>query len=262
MLDLISIFNLIPNIDVDTTSINNMVGDFVPYYVRGENRFSYGLSFYYPLLYDVGEIRNYNDLRINNNYNNFLKDFYLNIPETTIEFKDKGSVNNNGLFQVSLTPNSSLYLSSVDYIITSTDEAGKKHIILTDNNITIDQENLTYQSNYNGKQFSLDGHPMYSVTTSRSEDDASFSTPVILNGKRTTLVFDYMNFYEEDIDDYYAIIGTWDSYDENGLPSNAINPLKKGDKIQVLKDLIINGDKIIENYSEEFVINDENVRVT
>ena len=261
MLDLIDIFNHTPDIDYDTSIISETRNRLVPYYVRGENRLAYGLSFYYPLLYNSEEISKYNELAFSDNYHKFLEDFYLNVPNKTIEFDDKGSKNNDGIFQVSLTENSSSYLSSIDYTVTTTDETGKKHIVLEDNNLTIDQDTLTYQSNFKGTCYSIEGHTMYSKATTRSEDSASFSTPVILNGSHTTLVFDFIHSYEDDIDDYYLIMGTWNDYDENGLPNNRIIPLQKGDKIQVLENYTIDGEKTIENFSDEFTLDNDNPQI-
>jgi len=235
---------------------------FVLYAVNGSNRNNGGFSFYYPMVYDEQEIKDYINLRVCEYYNEFLSLYYLNLPEKTIEYKNSGSIEENGTFSVELTPESFNYLSHVDYLLMKKDENNKQHILHTDNNITKDWKNLFFKSNFKGTTVALDEHKLFYTTTSSNEEYVSYSSPIKVNGEKTNLKFIFV--LDETIPNggYYQLIGLWKGYDENGLPDNDIVPLQKGDIIQVVTDVVIENGKTIENYGEKFTISDNGGKIT
>lgn len=220
------------------------------------------MSFYYPERYDKTEIENYTSLGVCEEYNSYLSDYYLDIPSTTIEYSDRGSISTDGAFTVSLTPESGKYLSAIDFQLVSTDSEGNQHILCTDNDITKDWEKLLFKSNFRGVTPALDGHPLYFSTVSSTDIMIRFSAPVKVNGKRTNLIFLFIWDDSYFNDGYYEVFGTWDGYDENGLPSMEYNVLKKGDKIQVVKSTTMKMGVPIEIFSEEFTIGEDGGEIT
>ena len=227
---------------------------FVPYNVDSETRNTGGVSFFYPLVYDRQAIENIISLGINKPYCDFLTDYFLNAPDTTIEYADSGSVADDGAYSVSLTPESISYISSVDFILSNTDDDGTQHIIYTDSDINADWKSLSFKSNFRGVCLNLDGHRLFYTTISNTREYVNFSSPVMINGKRTNLQFAFVDDESYFNSGYYVIYGAWGGYDENGLPDGDVEPLKKGDKIQVVTDVTMENGMPKEHYSEEFTI--------
>ena len=75
-----------------------------------------------------------------------------------------------------------------------------------------------------------------------------------VNGERTNLRFVFVWDSTKFNGGYYKLVGTWIGYDENGLPDNDIVPLKKGDKVQVITDTVLENGGTVETFGEEFTI--------
>ena len=127
--------------------------------------------------------------------------------------------------------------------------------------ILIKTKSIYFKSNFDKKTVALDGHKLFYTTTSSTEKYVSYSSPVKVNGEKTTLKFVFV--WDETMADkgYYMIAGIWKGYDENGLPDNDIVPLQKGDIIQVVTDVVRENGENIENYSEEFIIGDDRGKI-
>ena len=259
LIDLISIFDNTPSIPGDLTGLWEIVGRFVPYNVHGDAHSGKGASFFYPVLYDKNEIEEYVGLGIFEEYNRFLRDYYLDTPEKTVEFADRGSKRPNGDFGITLTEDSLAYLASIDFLLMTKDEGGELQILFTDNDITTDPDKLNYESGFRGRSPALEGHRLFSVTNLRNEYFASFSSPIMVNGERTTLLYDWMELSMEDQNMGACFIptGLWDGYDENGLPDSEIEQLQKGDRVQVVTGVTYENGDAVENWSEEFTITEE-----
>ncbi|MEE3333768.1 MAG: clostripain-related cysteine peptidase [Ruminococcus sp.] len=231
----------------------NETKKFVVYSVNSGERNNSGVSFFYPLNVEQKEIEEYISLGICKEYNDFLSEYYLNAPDTTLEFNDKGSVTKDGAFRVSLTEDSHKYLASVNYLLMETDKDGKQRIIRSDVDIVNDWKNLIFKSDFKGVVPALKGHRMYSKLHVDREFFLDYECPAIVNGKKT-----YIRYYYTPKDKSYIIPGICDGFDENGLPINVFGALINGDKIRLATDVSLSGDKI--NYGKEFVFNeDDNV---
>ncbi|MBQ6558081.1 MAG: hypothetical protein IJL81_01780, partial [Clostridia bacterium] len=189
-------------------------------------------------------------------------DFYLNHPSETVKYSDKGSVAENGAYTVSFFQNSGYYLSTVDYLLMKADSNGTYHILCSDKNIIMNQKALTYQSNFKGLTLALDGHRMFFAATRMNDVYSDYSTPVILNGKRITMHYSYEQYFDGTGGGYYLIFGLWNDYDENGLPDGDYRELKKGDKVQVLTEKVIDGGRTVEKFSEEFTIGENGGKIS
>lgn len=255
LIDLVNfVTNVLENESTNAVDVYITQSQFIPYSVNGGTRKTRGVSFFYPLVYDRQAIADYISVSTSEEYNNFLTKFYLESPDTSIEYTDKGSIADDGAYSVSLSPESISYISSVDFILSQTDDDGLQHIIYTDSDIKADWENLVFKSNFRGIGLDLDGHRMFYTATSNNGEIVCFSSPVIVNGERTNLQFAFVDNENYFNGGYYSIFGTWNGFDENGLPDGDVEPLKKGDKIQVVTDVTMENGMPKEHYSEEFTI--------
>ena len=256
--NLIDLVNFVANVteyeSTNATYVFITASQFIPYTVNGGTRKTRGVSFFYPLVYDRQAIADYISVGISEDYNSFLTRYFLNAPDTTIEYADKGSIADDGAFSVALTPESISYINSVDFILSHTDDYGTQHIVCTDSNIDKDWENLVFKSNFQGVDLALDGHRLFYSSLSDNGEYISFSSPVLVNGEHTNLLFTFVINEEYLNGGYYEILGTWDGYDENGLPDTDIKPLKQGDKIQVVTDVTMEKGLPKEHYGKEFTI--------
>ena len=231
--------------------------DFVLYSVNSGQRNNGGISFYYPLVYNRQEVEDYLELGVIDNYNSFLSEYYTNIPTETITFLDKGSIASDGAFTVELDPDCDDYFSQIDFLLMTRDESGTQHILCSDNDISRDWKKLIFKSNFRGISLALDGHRLFYTSVSNNPDYVSFVAPVKVNGEKTSLRFVFVLDESAFNGGYYQLAGLWSGYDENGLPDNDIIPLKKGDKIQVVTDTVLEDGTTKENYGEEFTIGDD-----
>ncbi len=236
--------------------------NFVLYSVSCGGRTNGGVSFYYPLVYNEKEIRDYISLGMSEYYNEFLKAYYLNIPDLTVEYADKGSIADDGAFTVTLTPGSFNYLSHVDFLLMYTDGVGERHILCTDNDMNKNWDKLIFKSNFRGITLALDGHAMFYSTVASNSNYVSFIAPVRVNGQRTNLRFVFVWDDSYFNGGYYMLAGIWNGYDENGLPDNDIIPLQIGDTVQVLTDTVFKSGRYIETWSEEIIIGEDGGKIS
>lgn len=228
--------------------------DFVLYSVNSGQRKNGGVSFYYPVIYNQKEVDDYINLEVNETFNQFLSKYYSNVPETTLSFSDKGSIASNGAFTVSINSEGRDYFSHIDFLLMNTDESGVKHILCTDNDMNKNWDKMTFRSNFRGITLALDGHRLFYSTVASNPNYISFIAPVKVNGEKTDLRFVFVwdnNYFNGG---YYQLAGTWNGYDENGLPDNDIVPLKAGDKVQVVTDTVMINGEAKENFGKEFII--------
>ena len=250
MVDFIDFSNLVIIFDLFAYKEKD---DFVVYSVNSGERNNSGVSFFYPLSVEQKEIEEYISLGICKEYNDFLSKYYLNAPDTTIEFKDRGSITSDGAFKVSLTEDSHKYLASVNYLLLNKDKDGNQRVISLDVDTVNDWDKLIFKSDFKGVVPALKGHRMYSKLHVDREIFLDYECPAIVNGKET-----YFRYYYTFEDKSYFLPGTCDGIDKNGLPINEFRSLKNGDKIRLATDTSLSGDKI--NYGKEFVFNeDDNV---
>lgn len=233
------------------------VSSFVLYSVNSGQRNNGGVSFFYPAVFNEQEVKDYIKLGVNDNFNRFLLRHYSNVPEKTIEYQDKGSVNENGAFSVKLTPESADYFSHIDFVLMNTDKNGTRHILCTYNDIRKDWKNLSFESNFRGVSLALNGHRLFCSAVSSNSEYISFIAPVKVNGEKTNLRFVFVWDRTMFNNGYFKVAGLWNGYDENGLPDNDIIPLKSADKVQVVTDTVLVNSEPEENYSEEFTIGEE-----
>ena len=252
MVDFADFYGLV-NIEDITAAVE--IKKFVIYNVNSGKRNNTGLSFFYPISVSEKEIQDYISLGVCREYNDFLQEYYLNAPKTTVTFKDRGSIAKDGSFRIQLTENSHKYLASVNYQLIQTDSDGTERVISSGADIKGDWDKLIFKSNFRGVTPALDGHRLYSKLHVDREITLDYEAPAIVNGEKT-----FIRYYYDPEDHSFLIPGTCKGFDENGLPINGFKMLSKGDKVCVATDLDEAKNKI--NYGEEFVIDDKEGEMT
>lgn len=226
---------------------------FVVRSINSGERKNNGVSMYYPIVYDESEIRDYVALGISEKYNEYLERFYLNVPQKTIEFTDKGRIAEDGAFTVSLSKESQRYLSSIDFLLMETGGNGERSILCTDNDIQHDWENMTFKSNFRGVTVAMKDQGFFYSTLSSNDSYTAFTAPILLNGKSTNLRFYFINDESrQPLGGYYAAAGVWDGFDEHGLPSNEIKTVEEGDTVLFVKKKTLKNGKYQDVYGGEF----------
>lgn len=236
--------------------------DAVPYIVNSGKRSNRGISFYYPITYDKAEVEDYVTLSVSDEYENFLKNHFCDVPDIPIEFTDKGSISENGAFSISLTKESYAYLAAIDFMLMKNDSDGTRHILCTNNDIDKDYDNMNFKSNFRGVTLALNGHRMYCSALSNTNDFLTYETPAIVNSDREGLkdieqaTLQYNFFWDENEfnNGHYMMAGIHKNPDENGIPDNYIYQLESDVKLKVLTEKIIKDGKTQDVYSEEFEV--------
>lgn len=241
MIDLYNFADSLKGSNTSAESLCTSLDDLIAYKVNGEGRTAAGgVSIYYPSIYDANELYTYLSICKSEKYKSYLNELYTDIPNTTIEFIDKGSEAEDGSFQISLSPNSKKYVKSVDfYLLEFADnkenpEKIKVNGLGVDNDIFNDWNNMKFHSNFRGIWLGLDGKLLSYSEIDSNEDRIIFSAPVIVNGNETNLRFSFTWDESYEGGGYYSIIGLWNGIDENGIVDKEITPLKSGDKVTIL----------------------------
>lgn len=229
------------------------VEEAVLYSVNGGDRDNGGISFFYPIEYNEREINEYLSLNISKGYNTYLATYYTNVHKEIIRFLNKGSVTPDGAFEMSLSENSAKYLSDVSYLLIEKDENGVEHILCSDVlNIRADWEHLTFTSAFDGLTRAYRGHRICGGPTRISEDQIEYAVPVIVDGKNTLLVYCYYTDSEDENMTYY-VKGIRNWRNEDGLP-DSVHLLSVGSRIRIAESVTVDGDQTINNYGEEFIV--------
>ncbi len=236
------------------------IEDTVVYTISGEGRpGAKGLSVYFPINYKQTDIEIYMKNCSFTQYDNYLKTVYEQIPETTIEFTDSGSIADDGSFQIELTKESEKYVSSVDFLLIEFDEGESGDTIGLGQDDELQSYNGNrYTSNFRGTWMALDGHMLGCTTIECNSKYTVYTAPIILNGAQTNLRFSFIEEDEQGVGGYYKLLGTWDGINEDGTASRNITPLKPGDEVTVLYNQINTGDysKTVEK-GDTFVIGED-----
>lgn len=260
MVDMVNFFDLAWDEGLSMVDLISAVNKAVPYTVNSGSRSNEGVSFYYPITYNAQEVEEYVSLSVSEEYSNFLKEHFCNVPDIPIEFIDRGSVSESGAFSVSLTKESYAYLAAIDFMLMKTDDDGTRHIMCTNNDIDKDYDNMVFKSNFRGVTLAFKGRRIYCSALSNTNDFLTFETPVKINYDREpfkdvdSATLQYGFVWDESMfnNGYYVMSGIRKGPDENGIPDNTIYDLQDDVKISLLTEKIIKDGTVKDVYGEEF----------
>ncbi len=239
MIDLQGFANALANrTELDSAAqLSEALNELVIYKGNGDRREgASGVSIFYPNHYNQRELADYLQFGASSAYNAYLQSLFDDIPSKTIEFVDRGSIAEDGSFQITLTPESRTYLKSVDFILLELegDAAAPTAVnqLGSDNDMISDWETLNFRSNFRGFWPTLNGEPLNSTAIELNGENIIFSAPVLVNGRHTNLRFSYV--WDGEGTGHYEILGLWDGLDEHSLASKEFRELKAGDEVTIL----------------------------
>ncbi len=215
----------------------------VVYQVTGAQKDrSQGLSFYYPSYPDEDQRKRYcEEVCPSEDYRRYLEQAYTDIPEDPIQFTDRGSIREDGSFQIQLASSSQNYILSVSYGLMEYEVEQKDGstmltaTLLGEDNDMVGERNLTIHSNFRGVWVTLNGCKLYATMVEDNEEYTIFTAPIVLNGKPTNLRFAFLWDQTTEEGGTYKILGAWNGIDPvTGMSDKGITELRPTDDIQTL----------------------------
>ena len=103
---------------------------FVLYEAHGDELDNKGVSIYFPVQYERVQLRDYLDFCPIPYYKAILETIYANVPASTLAFADKGSIDEDGVFSITLTEKSRDYLAGVTCIVWKENKGGYSDYVL------------------------------------------------------------------------------------------------------------------------------------
>lgn len=152
-----------------------------------------GLSLYYPLM-DIQSVNSYLKIKSDENYQDFIRDNYLNIPEKLIEFIDTGS-DKDGELHIELTKDSMKYVQSVEYrlyrFVKKKNEYVEHVICMGDDTDVVPDGENGFTTSFGGQWPVWQGEYFTSSVIDKNGSVTIFATPVKVNGKEGSIRFSY-----------------------------------------------------------------------
>ena len=201
-----------------------------------------GLSFYYPQTYNQIEAGQYIHAFSETKYAAFLTAAFADMPQSTVEFSDAGSMTNNGGLSIKISQNSVQFLSAVEFELMTEDSAGQTIKLGLDNSLYDDWATGLFSSDFQGYWIALDEKFLQSHPVDQTENSLIFSAPILLNGELTNLRFAFVfeqlvGETHDALEGRYEILGTWSGLDqETGMSKTDVRPLAEGDAITIMHE--------------------------
>ena len=234
----------------------------VPYQVKSPDLSCNGISLYYPLDYNEKALQSYVETTPLKKHAELLESIYSDIPKDPIAFDNRGSINEDGDLEVSLTEESRPYIHTLYYKLwkESTVVPGTYTLVGTDavgelsTALERQLDDLTFASGFDGRWYCLDGHPLLTDVTPRRLN-SSFTAPVNVNGVDIQYNFVRPNMNSDIIET--GFLGN--ILDEEGHANRNRRSLKEGDTVIVYHAANENGDKL--SAGDAFTLAEDDGRV-
>lgn len=194
-----------------------------------------GVSIYYPFQFDRSKLIDYLTICPINSYAELLEDVYLQSSETMLHFQDRGSINDDGRFEITLTDDSKPNFS---YLIGKLWKQGKDEdtfYLLGEQTLSLAdaQTTLKFQDSFTGVWYHLNGFPL-SGDSVRENGTETFHAKVNVNGENTSYNFRNRSILSGKTIITVGLVGK--QFDKNGLVNRFYFPLVRGDTIKVLAE--------------------------
>ena len=233
----------------------------VVYQVKGKQSEGTGMSLYYPFDYKRDEVELLANATPLKNYAKLLESVYEGLPGKLLEFEDAGSLDDKGVFSITLTEESRQYLHGIECRVQKKGDKVSLYSFLYegdvgayDNRLQRRFAKLTARSTFDGQWLALDGH-LLMTHVNPGHRKITYTSPVCVNGEDTVYSFVRKKLFGK-----YILLSSslGSSVDENGLPTRNTRNLQKGDRINVYSALDTEGKSL--KKGEEFVIEDDNIK--
>ena len=193
-----------------------------------------GISMYYPVNYKKDDLKAYIANCPVRQYAELLKLLFLQTPETPIEFADKGSINDKGEFEVTLTEESRQGLKEIGCKLWEYYGEGKEPFLLSmDTHEVKSGDKLTFTHDFNGEWYFLCGNRLTGSGVLK-EKIFNFTADILCNGELTKYRFSVKRDADNKPIISKGIVGA--EYDENGLVNRDFTELKAGDVVNTFSE--------------------------
>ncbi len=188
-----------------------------------------GLSFYFPLC-DQSDLNMYVENVANENYGNYLKEYFADTETAGITFTNRGEAKEDKL-AFSLTPESDKSVCSVQYTLYRADIAallnGEHKFWGIGHDTDIIQSGNDYTVDFAGNWVTLNGYILNCQVVSELENFTMYSSVIKVNGELCNLEFIYnKTTYELQISGYAS----------RNNDADRMTELKDGDEITIMYD--------------------------
>ena len=231
----------------------------VRYQVKGESTDCTGVSVYYPFRYSEEQLAAYAQNCPAENYSKLLEEIYSDLPEEMITFEDRGSIAEDGSFEITLSEDSAPYLRGIickiqmenDTIPVSYSRVLDGEVDTYDSSFSRRDALLTVNSTFRGDGVALDGH-LLMLTVVPRRVTSTYTAPVCVNGEDT-----WYTFVRSKKDGVHTLVSTaiGNVLDEQGLPTRDARQLKPGDRVCTYRSYDEEG--VYLSKQEEFVIGED-----
>ena len=194
-----------------------------------------GVSIYYPFRFKKAELADYLAICPIGSYAELLDDVYLRSYETTLHFQDRGSINEDGRFEITLTDDSKPNFS---YLIGKLWKQGKEdgaYYLLGEQSFSPsdEQTTLTFRDAFTGRWYHLNNCPLSGEGVSEHGTE-TFHAKVSVNGEDTSYNFKSRNGLLNKTIITVGLVGK--QFDQSGLVNRFYFPLSRGDTVKVLSE--------------------------
>ncbi len=197
-------------------------------FIKNVNGMTYegasGISLYFPTE-KQSLIDEYSAVCLNENYIRFLTDYLSYVPETTIEFSQKG-YDDGGKLSFTVSESSKKYIRFVGYELRAdakSDEMEKLYCVGTDNDVLLN--NGVYTVDFKGNWVFLNDALLHCNVYEETESYTVFSAMVKVNGEFGRLLLTYLKSSNTVLTEGYTI---------DGDVTSRINDIVTGTQITVL----------------------------
>ena len=218
--------------DVPWDTISDAVDEVAAYHVNGKaTSGASGISIWYPVILEESDLDQYMEVSPFASYASVLGElFSLEIGE--VSFADAGSVDEEGVFHVTIDPETADSFYDLYVINRRVDGSYEDHNV----DRIDDWENLSFawQPQY-AVEVLLNGMPIDVQSISYTNDYIVFSSPVRINGEGAFLRICWVVDEEDPEGGYYELLGVWNGVDHaNGLVERMLDSLEPGDEVEAL----------------------------
>ena len=203
--------------------------DFDPEFTRD---LCHGISMYFPLKFDKSELSEYISICPVEKYAELLDKLYMHVPDVSLEFVDRGSINAEGQVEVQLSEESADYLKQVSGKIWKLRKKDDNYVMIGTQTINIaDLNDMRLTLPFTGEWYYLGGQRLY-AEVEQIGSRKHLTAPIMLNGESA----EYDVFYSYDSEGRPVFeegtVGT--HFDEDGLVQRVtqFRPLKAGDSVR------------------------------
>ena len=188
------------------------------------------------------------------NYSRLLREVYSKLPEETIRFEDRGSIAQDGSYEITLTEDSAPYLRGIICKIYRENQSIPVtyspildgEVDTYDTRSSRQNAKLTVNSTFRGDGVALDGH-LLMLTVIPRRITSTYTAPICVNGEDT-----WYTFVRSKKDGVHSLVSVTlgNGQDEQGLPTRDVRQLQPGDRVSTYTSYDEKGEYQLKLYTD------------